>query len=315
MTKEKKVEVKIFNVLSEQEKMRLDLFLIAQFPNMSRNHIRNLIDKQCVKVDEKIVKAGYSLKKGQKINVTLPDPVCTDILPQDIPLNILYQDNDLLVINKAQGMVVHPSSNCFSNTLVNALLYSVKDLSGINGELRPGIVHRLDKDTSGVMLVAKNDNAHKNLAKQISEKSCIRRYMSLLCGVVKLDNGEIKTHIGRSKTDRKKMTVVSESEGKEAVSLFKVITRYEHFTLVEWTLKTGRTHQIRVHAKHIGHPVVADATYGTAEQFDLKGQLLHSQYIRFKHPTTNEIMEFSTPLPDYFEKVLKKIAPTKRKDN
>jgi len=307
------VEKKIFNILPEYGKMRLDMFLLAQFPTESRNHLRNLIDKECVKVEGNCVKAGYALKKGQTVEVTLPDPVNTDIVPQNIPLDILYQDNDLLVINKAQGMVVHPSNTCFSNTLVNALLYSVKDLSGINGELRPGIVHRLDKDTTGVMLVAKNDNAHKILAKQISEKSCVRQYISLLCSVMKKDSGEIITRIGRSKTDRKKMSVFPADDGREAISLFRVITRYEKYTLVEWTLRTGRTHQIRVHAKYMGHPVVADPMYGTAEQFDLKGQLLHSQYIKFKHPTTKKMMEFTAPLPDYFQNVLKKIQRTKLK--
>lgn len=305
------MEKKTFNITSENKKKRLDLFLNACFPDMSRNHIRNLIDKECVKVDNKCVKSGYSLKENDVVEIIIPDPIETDIKAENIPVDIVYEDNDLMVINKAQGMVVHPASNCFSGTLVNALLHFAKNLSGINGEIRPGIVHRLDKDTSGLMLVAKNDNSHKSLAKQISEKSCVRKYIALVCGNVKQDEGEIKTHIGRSKNDRKKMAVTRDNEGKEAISTFKVLKRYAKYTLMEWTLKTGRTHQIRVHAKHIGHPVVADPVYGTVNQFEQKGQLLHSTYIRFSQPSTNEMLEFSAPVPKYFQEVLDKLEKSK----
>lgn len=305
------MEKTTFKIKKEDEKRRLDLFLNACFPNLSRSFIKNLTLKDCVKVNDKSVKSGYALKENDVVEITIPAPVSTDIMPEKIPLNIIYEDQDLIVLNKAQGMVVHPSSGCYSGTLVNALLGCVSNLSGINGELRPGIVHRLDKNTSGVMLVAKNDNAHKSLAKQISEKSCIRKYICLVKGNVKKDEGEIITNIARSHTDRKKMAVCPPNEGKVAISTFRVLTRYDKHTLMEWTLKTGRTHQIRVHTKHIGHPVVADPVYGTPDEFGQKGQLLHSYYIKFTHPTSGKVMEFTAPLPQYFEEVLKKLEHTK----
>ncbi len=304
------METKTFNITKENSKQRLDIFLSSCFPDFSRSKIKNLIDENAVLVNQKNVKSGYSLKEGDKVELTIPEPKSTDILPENIPLDIVYEDGDLFVINKAQGMVVHPASGNFSGTLVNALLYSASSLSSVNGVIRPGIVHRLDKDTSGLMLVAKNDISHRKLASQIAEKSCVRKYISLLCGNLKKDEGTIVTNIGRSHTDRKKMAVVPENEGKVAISIFKVLERFRKYTLVEWTLKTGRTHQIRVHAKYLGHPVASDPVYGLANELGQKGQLLHSAYIKFTHPTTGKEMEFSSPLPPYFEEVVQKLRKT-----
>ena len=303
------METKEFLVKKEENKQRLDMFLMSKFENMSRSHIQNLIEKNQVLVDQKAVKCGFSLKENQKVVITLPDPIKTDLLPEKIPLDVVFEDADLLVVNKAQGMVVHPANSVHSGTLVNALLGSVKDLSGINGELRPGIVHRLDKDTSGLMLVAKNDFAHKSLAKQIAEKTCLRCYWALVVGNVKKDEGTIETYIGRSKKDRKKMAVLNDGEGRLAISTYRVLKRYSGYTLMEWILKTGRTHQIRVHAKHIGHPIVCDPVYGSGEKFGHIGQLLHSKRIKFSHPRTSKTMEFEVELPPYFENILKKLNP------
>lgn len=307
----KTVEKKSFRITEEESKQRLDQFLLAKMPDLSRSHIKNMIDKGQVFVNGKSVKAGFSLKTDMLVDVTLLKPVQSSINPEEIPLDVVYEDEDLIVINKKQGMVVHPSSNCFSGTLVNALLYSVKNLSGINGTLRPGIVHRLDKDTSGLMLVAKNDLAHRSLASQIQEKSCVRKYISLNNGVIQKDEGQVETYIARNSNDRKKMSVAPEGKGKLAISQFKVLERYRNFTLVEWTLKTGRTHQIRVHSKHIGHTIVGDLTYGKTNPFNLKGQLLHSYYIKFMQPRTKKVLEFQIQLPNYFEEVLEKIKPSK----
>ena len=226
-----------------------------------------------------------------------------DIPAQNIPLDIVYQDADLAVINKPQGMVVHPANGVNTNTLVNALLYHIKDLSGINGVLRPGIVHRLDKDTSGLLVIAKNDFAHVELQRQIQAKECRRIYLALLEGVVKQDAGQIDKPIGRSKADRKKMDIVS--DGRNAVTNYEVLTRYENYTLMRFELKTGRTHQIRVHAKYMQHPVVGDKTYGYKNcRFALDGQLLHAETLMFTHPTTGKQMSFTVALPDYFKRVL-----------
>ncbi len=304
------METKEIITKEQDRKKRLDMFLAENFSDMTRNHIQNMIQNGLVLVDGKKVKSGYSLKENQKITISIVEPQKTDIVPENIPLNIVYEDADLLVINKPQGMVVHPANTVFSGTLVNALLSQVKDLSGINGELRPGIVHRLDKDTSGLMLVAKNDKAHNSLAKQIQEKSCERVYWALVCGNVKKDEGVLVTQIGRNPKDRKKMAVLKDGEGRQAISSFRVLKRYVGYTLMEWSLKTGRTHQIRVHAKHIGHPVACDPVYGT-ENFGHCGQLLHSKHIKFSHPTTKKVMEFDSNLPDYFENILKKLSPLK----
>ena len=290
------------------DKTRLDIYLLDKLENQSRSSIKKLVDIGNITVNSKKVKAGTELKTGDIIQVELPAPVNTDILPENIPLNIVYQDEDLLVIDKPQGMVVHPASGNYSGTLVNALLYNVDNLSSINGEVRPGIVHRLDKDTSGLMLVAKNDVAHRSLAKQISTKTCIREYLALLEGVVKKPEGEIITHIGRDPKDRKKMAVLPNFLGREAITNYWVEKTYSHYTLVRFRLKTGRTHQIRVHAKHIGHPVVGDPLYNKkTNKFNLNGQLLHSCFISFTHPRTGKVLTFKSELPNYFLQTLQKL--------
>ena len=298
----------IFVIKEEDKGERLDKFLQGRLSDRTRSFIKNLIEKDEVSVNGASVKAGYSLKVNDEIEVNIPEPIPTDVLPEDISLDIVYEDSDLLVINKPQGMVVHPSSGCYTGTLVNALLYHIKDLSGINGELRPGIVHRLDKDTAGLLLVAKNDFAHASLAEQIKEKSCKRIYNALVFGSLKDDEGNITTYLNRGTNERKKIFVVGPGEGKIAITNYKVLTRYKGYTLVEYELKTGRTHQIRVHSSHIGHQVVGDPVYSKVkDNFDLKGQLLVAKKISFAHPRTGESMSFEIKLPDYFEAVLNKL--------
>jgi 23S rRNA pseudouridine1911/1915/1917 synthase len=248
-------------------------------------------------------KASKILKDGDIVEVEMPAPEQTEIPPQDIPIQIVYQDNALAVINKQQGLTVHPANGVYTDTLVNALLFHLKDLSGINGIIRPGIVHRLDKGTSGLMVVAKTDAAHVSLAKQIGEKTAKRVYFALVEGVVKVDEGVIEQPVGRNKSDRKKMAVVL--DGKYAKTHYYVERRLQNYTLVRFELDTGRTHQIRVHAQFIGHPVVGDETYGFKHQkFNLNGQLLHSKRLSFFHPLTGKWMEFDSDLPDYFKHIL-----------
>ncbi len=282
---------------------RLDIFLLEKYPDCSRSHIKNLIEKNKVYINDKsAVKAGITLKKNYVIHVEMIEPQKVSTQAEDIPLDIVYQDDDLVVINKQQGLVVHPCSSTKSGTLVNALLYQIKDLSGINGELRPGIVHRLDKDTSGLIVVAKNDKAHISLAQQIKEKSAKRQYLAVLEGNLKNDEGRIETYLKRDPKDRKKYSV--QNSGRIAITDYKVLKRFEKYCLVEFSLLTGRTHQIRVHAKYLGHAVVGDKLYGK-EISSLKGQLLHAYKLTFKHPTTGEIMSFEAKLPNYFQDFLK----------
>ncbi|MBO5103380.1 MAG: RluA family pseudouridine synthase [Clostridia bacterium] len=292
--------------ITENEKgCRLDVFLAERYSELSRSGIKQLITKENIKVNNEAKKAGYALKTGDIINIDIPEPVEISLVPQYIPLDIVYQDSDLAVINKPQGLTVHPSIGHHDQTLVNALLYHFKDLSGINGELRPGIVHRLDKDTSGLMLVAKNDFAHRHLAKQIAEKTCVRKYIALLEGKLTPETGHIQTFIARSPKERKKMAVSFDSSDRVAITDYKVLQYYDDYTLANFMLKTGRTHQIRVHSAHLGHPVVGDPLYGFKKQkFNTNGQLLHSQYIEFTHPRTNQVLNFSAELPDYFEKIV-----------
>ncbi len=282
---------------------RLDVFLLQKFPDFSRSHIKNLIENGKVLVDGKVVKAGLALKSGMKVSVDIQEPEKISTEAEDVDFEIVYQDEDLAVINKPQGLVVHPCSSTKSGTLVNGLLFKIKDLSGINGELRPGIVHRLDKDTSGLLLIAKNDMAHVSLAEQIKNKTCHRNYLALLEGNPKDDTGRIETYIKRDPKDRKKMSV--QSSGRVAITDYKVLKRFEKTCLVEFMLQTGRTHQIRVHAKHLNHPVVGDKLYGH-EVKGLNGQLLHAYKISFTHPRTQQEMTFEVNLPDYFEEYLKK---------
>ena len=287
-----------YQINKEESGKRLDIFLLSALEGKTRSHIKNLIASGKILVNDKEVKSGYELKNKDKIFVSEEAPIKLDAKPEDIDIEIVYQDEDLLVVNKPQGMVVHPAHGNHEGTLVNALLYSVKDLSGINGTLRPGIVHRLDKDTSGLMLVAKNDISHVSLQKQIQEKSCKRKYLALVHGVLKEDSGRIETCFGRHPKERKKMSVLL--IGKKAVTNFNVVKRFVKHTLVEFELETGRTHQIRVHSKHIGHPVVGDAVYGKEDK-GLVGQLLHSYSISFSQPKTNEVLEFKIELPEYFK--------------
>lgn len=284
---------------------RLDNFLLTQV-DKTRSGIKKLIESGNVQVNGQVVKAGYALRKGDEIVAEVPDPVPTDILPEDIGLDIVYQDDDIAVINKPQGMVVHPSSGCYSGTLVNALLYNIKDLSGINGEIRPGIVHRLDKDTSGLIMIAKNDKAHVELQRQIQDKTCHRIYRALVKGRFP-ESGTITTYIARGHDNRKKMYVVREGEGKIAITDYRSIEYFNKCTYVEFSLRTGRTHQIRVHCAHMGHPIIGDKTYGTAEE-GLAGQLLHAYKIVFVHPSTREMMSFTAPLPRYFQDYLDKLS-------
>lgn len=294
--------MKKIELVAEENCRRLDVFL-AENAGLTRSHAQKLVEQGCVTVDGKVVKKNAEVKENNVVSATLPDEISLDVLPQDIPLDIVFQDACLAVINKPQGMTVHPASGVYEGTLVNALLFHVKDLSGINGVLRPGIVHRLDKDTSGLLVVAKNDKAHVELQRQIQCKQCKRIYWALLEGVLKQDQGTVDQPIGRSRSDRKKMDVVA--DGRSAQTNFTVLKRYKHYTLCKFELKTGRTHQIRVHAKFLGHPVVGDKTYGYKTcRWNLQGQLLHAQTLVLTHPETGETMSFSAPLPDYFQKVL-----------
>ena len=281
-------------VSAEQEGTRLDVFLTEQMEG-SRSYIQSLIKGGHVIVGGKVGKANLRLTPNMVVQVEIPEPESVEVKPEDIPLDVLYEDHDIIIVNKARGMVVHPAVGNYSGTLVNALLFHCKDLSGINGEIRPGIVHRLDKDTSGVMMAAKNDAAHIGLAEQVEEK------------------GTIKAPIGRHPKDRMKMAVVFENS-KDAVTHFKVLERYGHQTLVECNLETGRTHQIRVHFAHIGHPVVNDPFYGYRRMdFPIEGQALHSRSLDVKHPITGEDMHFEAPVPADFEACLE-FAKTYRED-
>ncbi|MDE6001662.1 MAG: RluA family pseudouridine synthase, partial [Clostridia bacterium] len=257
----------------------------------------------------KTPKAAQRVANGDVAVVTLPPATECLAKPENIPIEIIYEDNDLAVVNKPQGMTVHLGNGNIDGTLVNALLYKLDSLSGINGVIRPGIVHRIDKDTSGLLVVAKNDAAHISLSKQIAEKTCRRTYLALLEGNLKTDSGTVTTYIGRNPSDRIKMAVVPPEKGKLAITDYEVIKRYQGFTLCRFDLKTGRTHQIRVHAKYLGHPVVGDPVYGNKKQkFKLNGQLLHAYRLTFTHPATDNEMTFEAPLPDYFKEVLNKLT-------
>ena len=296
---ESKIAVSEFDV-----GLRLDVFL-GSYCKESRSHIKNLIEKGNVTVNCDVVKkAGYTLKLGDEIAVMQEEIKQLDLTPRNLPIDIIYEDDDIAVINKAQGMVVHPAAGSYDNTLVNALLYHLKSLSSINGVVRPGIVHRLDKDTSGLLVVAKNDFAHISLQQQIASKSAKRYYYALVDGVVSKDEGIIRNFIDRSSKDRKLMAVSRNNSGREAITLYKVVERFPNYTFMEYELKTGRTHQIRVHSKHMGHTVVGDKQYGGSNKFCLNGQLLHAHKLVLTHPRSGEIMTFSAPLPNYFLQVL-----------
>lgn len=299
-----KVEnINCFIVENENIAQRLDVFLSHQFKKYSRSYIKKLIEKKCVKVNNQFVKASYQLAQGDKVQIKIPQPIDVNIKPENIPIDIVYEDDDVIIVNKPQGMVVHPAPGNYSGTLVNALLYHSKFLSGINGELRPGIVHRIDKDTSGLLMVAKNDFAHRKLAEQLERHTITRRYIALTEKIIKKDRGTIDLPIRRHPVHRKKMAVIK--NGKSAITHFHVLERFQDNTLIEAKLETGRTHQIRVHMDYIGHPLVGDPVYGYKKQrFHLQGQLLHAKIIGFVHPTKEIYMEFEAELPQYFQRVL-----------
>lgn len=290
-----------------EQSQRLDSF-VAENSTLTRSHAQKLVQGGSVTVDGAVVtKCSLVVKEDSVVCVTLPDEQSLDIPAQDIPLDILYEDSHMAVINKQQGLTVHPANGVNTDTLVNALLFHIKDLSGINGVLRPGIVHRLDKDTSGLLVVAKNDQAHVELQRQIQTKECKRIYWALVEGVVKQDQGIVNQPIGRCTTDRKRMDIVA--GGRQAETHFTVLKRFDRYTLMQFELKTGRTHQIRVHSRFLGHPVVGDKTYGFKNcKFNLSGQLLHAKTISFTHPVSGEQMTFSAPLPSYFDKILQTLT-------
>lgn len=288
---------------------RADVFLSENLTGYTRSAVKKLFSGGYVSINGKPAKPSQAVSAGDVVRATLPAAEEYSAKPENIPLDIIYEDGDVAVVNKPQGMTVHAGNGNTEGTLVNALLYRLDSLSGINGVLRPGIVHRIDKDTSGLLVVAKNDKAHLSLSKQIEEKTCRRTYLALLEGVVKRDGGTVTTYIGRDPSDRIKMAVVSPEKGKLAITDYTVLKRYkENFTLCRFDLHTGRTHQIRVHARHIGYPVVGDPVYGIKKQrFSLNGQLLHAWRLQFTHPATGEEMCFEAPLPDYFKSVLSKL--------
>ena len=301
-------EIYNLTVEAEQVGMRLDAFLAQQLDGISRSHGVKLIEAGLVTLGGNALNKKYNLKENDEIDVEIPEPVETEIAAEAIPIDVVYEDDDLLVIHKPQGMVVHPGAGNYTGTLVNALLHYCKDrLSGIGGVLRPGIVHRIDKDTSGLLVVAKTDAAHNALSAQLKDRSLSREYYAIVNGNIKEDSMEINLPIGRSPQDRKKMCVTNQN-AREAITRLKVLERYGKYTLVSCKLQTGRTHQIRVHLSYLGHSIVGDPVYGIKkEAFRLNGQLLHARYIRFVHPTTGEEMGFEAPLPAHFTDTLERI--------
>ncbi|MDD6024496.1 MAG: RluA family pseudouridine synthase [Oscillospiraceae bacterium] len=293
----------------DTEGLRLDVFLSGQVPELTRSAAQRLVEQGEVLVDGKTVKKNYKTRKGDEISLTIPEPQQVELIPEDIPLDVRYEDGDVIVINKPKGLVVHPAPGHWTGTLVNALMYHCRDsLSGINGELRPGIVHRIDMDTSGLLIVAKNDRAHMGLAEQLKDHTLCRVYEAVVVGNIRQDSGTIDAPIGRHPVDRKKMTVTRQG-GREAVTHFEVIRRYQGYTHVRLRLETGRTHQIRVHMSWQNHPIVGDAVYGRGKELGLDSQCLHARTLQFIHPVTGEKIAVDCPLPDYFEAVLKKLGP------
>lgn len=296
------------DVLESQAGIRIDKFLADELPELSRSYIQKLIKEDQITVNGSIVKANYKLSAEDVVIVVRPELKEPDILAEDIPLDILYEDSDILIVNKPKGMVVHPSAGHYSGTLVNALMYYCKeDLSGINGVMRPGIVHRIDMDTTGSLIVCKNDFAHQNIAAQLKEHDIKRVYHAIVHGVIKEDEGTIDAPIGRHPIERKKMSI-NHKNGKEAVTHYKVIKRFKNYTYIQCQLETGRTHQIRVHMASLKHPLLGDSVYGPAKcPFRLQGQTLHAKILGIMHPRTGEYIEVDTPLPEYFSSLLVKL--------
>ncbi|WP_026893927.1 RluA family pseudouridine synthase [Clostridiisalibacter paucivorans] len=291
-------------IVDEEAEGRIDAYLAKELDEVSRSYIQRLIKKEYITVNGSNIKAKYKICEGDKIEIRLPKPKKLEVLPEDIDIDIVYEDKDLAVVNKPRGMVVHPAPGNYSGTLVNALLYHLKSLSSINGIIRPGIVHRIDKDTTGLLMVAKNNFSHMGLSEQLKEHSINRRYWALVNGNIREDSGTINAPIGRHPVDRKKMAVVHRNS-RDAITHFKVLKRFGDYTLIEAKLETGRTHQIRVHMSYISHPVVGDPVYGRKnEKYNLKGQLLHAKIIGFIHPRNEEYMEFDSELPNDFMRIL-----------
>lgn len=302
------IEAGLETVTAEAEDAgtRADVFLAAKL-GVSRSNMQKLLEDGRVKRGEKIIKANYKVRAGEMFVVDIPEPEPIEAVPENIPLDIIYEDDDVVVLNKARGMVVHPAPGNYTGTLVNALLYHCSNLSGINSAIRPGIVHRLDKDTSGIMIVAKNDAAHISLSQQIQSKTAVRTYLAVVRGNIKTNSGTIETQIARDKNDRKKMAVVKEG-GRDAITDYEVLERFGKYTLVRCKLRTGRTHQIRVHMEYLGYPLVGDPKYSPMKTpFGIKGQALHSHTLEFTHPRTGERMKFEAPLPEDMHKIITRL--------
>ena len=302
------MEYMTFAAEKEDIGIRIDVFLADALEDVSRSGVQKLMEQGHIQLNGKAVKPNYKLREKDVIDVQIPDVVEPEILPENIPLDILYEDQDVIVLNKPQGMVVHPAPGHTSGTLVNALMYHCgAELSGINGEKRPGIVHRIDKDTSGVLMVAKNNAAHQSLAEQLAVHSITRKYNAIVYNGFSEESGTVDQPIGRNPQDRKKMAV-TQKHSRHAVTHYRVLERLGNFTLIEAQLETGRTHQIRVHMTYIGHPLLGDTVYGKKKQpFGLEGQVLHARVLGFRHPSTGEYMEFEAPLPPYFETLLTRL--------
>lgn len=299
--------MKEFIIEEEYAKLRLDKAIALKYTDLSRTNIQKLIEEENVFVNDKKAKASYKVEVGDKIQIEEIEAKEISLKAQDIPLDVVYEDNDIIVVNKQKGLVVHPANGNPDGTLVNAIMSICKDsLSGIGGEIRPGIVHRLDKDTSGLIIIAKNDKAHIHLSEQIKNHEVKKTYIALVRGVIKENEATINMPIGRSEKDRKKMAVTK--NGKNAITHFKVIKRYEKYTLLEIKIETGRTHQIRVHMSYIGYPIVGDTVYSNGKNpFGVTGQMLHAAKLTFKHPITNEELNLEAPLPEYFKEVLDRL--------
>ncbi len=295
----------VMEITPEMEGERIDKCISNYLESLSRSYIQKIIKDGKAYVNDAVVKANYKVKVDDKVQFEIPDCEEPDIPPQDIPLDILYEDKDILIVNKPKDMVVHPAPGHYEGTLVNAIMFHCKDeLSGINGVLRPGIVHRIDKDTTGSIIICKNDEAHRKIAQQLKDHSITRKYRAIVYGRIMEEEGTVNAPIGRHPTDRKKMAI-NEKNGKPAVTHYKVLERFDKYTYIECQLETGRTHQIRVHMTSIGHPLLGDEVYGNAKcPFKLEGQTLHAMTIGFIHPTTGEYVEYEAPLPEYFEHLL-----------